>query len=69
MNPYLEDIPIQIYSVNSYDSKDKSKEETTGKTPEPEPAPPRMGYRKDKTKCNDTPKETQLETQHAQSLK
>jgi hypothetical protein len=53
MNPYLEDIPIQVYSVNSNDSKDKSKEETTGKTPEPEPAPPSMGYRKDKKKCND----------------
>jgi hypothetical protein len=65
MNPYLEDIPIQVHSVNSYDSKDKSKEETTGKTPEPEPAPPRMGYCKDKTKCNDPPQETQLETQHA----
>jgi len=65
MNPYLEDIPIQVYLVNSYDSKDKSKEETTGKTPEPEPAPPRMGYREDKKKCNDPSKETQLETQHA----
>jgi hypothetical protein len=65
MNPYLEDIPIQIYSVNSYDSKDKSKEITTGKTPEPEPAPPCMGYREDKKKRNDPPKETQLETQHA----
>ena len=58
MNPYLEDILIQVYLVNSYDSKDKSKEETTGKTPEPEPAPPRMGYRKDKKKCNDPSKET-----------
>jgi hypothetical protein len=47
MNPDVEDIPIQVYSVNSYDSKDKSKEITTGKTPEPEPAPPRMGYRED----------------------
>ena len=65
MNPYLEDIPIQIYLVNSYDSKDKSKEETTGKTPEPEPAAPSMGYREDKKKCNDPSKETQLETQHA----
>ena len=65
MNPYLEDIPIQVYLVNSYDSKDKSKEETTGKTPEPESASPRMGYCEDKTECNDPPKETQLETQHA----
>jgi len=65
MNPYLEDIPIQVHSVNSYDSKDKSKEITTGETPEPESASPRMGYREDKKKCNDTPKETQLETQHA----
>lgn len=55
MNPYLEDIPIQVYSVNSNDSKDKSKEETTGKTPEPEPAPPSMGYSEDKKKCNDPP--------------
>lgn len=65
MNPYLEDIPIQVYSVNSNDSKDKSKEETTGKTPEPEPAPPRMGYREDKKKCNDPSQETQLEKKHA----
>jgi hypothetical protein len=65
MNPYLEDILIQVYLVNSYDSKDKSKEETTGKTPEPEPAPPSMGYREDKKKCNDPSKETQLETKHA----
>jgi hypothetical protein len=55
MNPDVESIPIQVYSVNSNDSKDKSKEETTGKTPEPEPAPPSMGYRKDKKKCNDPP--------------
>lgn len=51
----VEGIPIPDYSVNSYDSKDKSKEETTGKTPEPEPAPPGMGYRKDQEKCNDPP--------------
>jgi len=51
--------------VNSYDSKDKRKEETTGKTPEPEPAPPRMGYREDKKKCNDPSQETQLEKKHA----
>ncbi len=65
MNPYVEDIPIQDHSVNSYDSKDKSKEITTGKTPEPEPAPSRMGYRENQKKCNDPPQETQLETQHA----
>jgi hypothetical protein len=64
MNPYLEDIPIQVYLVNSYDSKDKSKKETTGKTPESEPAPSRMGYREDEKKCNDSSKETQLETQY-----
>jgi hypothetical protein len=65
MYPYLEDNPIQVYSVNSYDSKDKSKEITTGKAPEPEPAPPCMGYREDKKKCDDPPKETKLETQHS----
>ena len=58
----VEGIPISDYSVNSYDSKDKSKEKKTGKTPEPEPAPPRMGYREDKKKCNDPSQETQLET-------
>jgi len=69
MNPDVEDIPIQVHSVNSYDSKDKSKEITTGKTPEPEPAPSGMGYREDKKKCNDPPKETQLETKHAKGLR
>ena len=43
----VEGIPILDYSVNSYDSKDKSKEKKTGKTPEPEPAPPCMGYCED----------------------
>ena len=43
----VQGIPILDYSVNSYDSKDKSNEKTTGKTPEPEPAPSGMGYRKD----------------------
>lgn len=43
----VQGIPILDHSVNSYDSKDKSKEEKTGKTPESEPAPPGMGYRKD----------------------
>ena len=61
----VERIPIPDYSVNSYDSKDKSKKNETGKTPEPEPAPPRMGYREDKKKCNDPSKETKLETKHA----
>lgn len=61
----VEGIPIPDYSVNSYDSKDKSKEKKTGKTPEPESAPPRMGYREDQKKCNDTPQETQLEKKHA----
>jgi len=65
----VEGIPILDYSVNSYDSKDKRKEETTGKTPEPEPAPPCMGYREDKKKCNDPSQETQLEKKHTQSLK
>ena len=65
----VQGIPILDHSVNSYDSKDKSKEETTGKTPEPEPAPTGMGYCEDKEKCNDTPQETQLEKKHTQGLK
>jgi len=65
----VEGIPIPDYSVNSYDSKNKSKEEKTGKTPEPEPAPAGMGYREDQKKRNDASEETQLEKKHAQSLK
>jgi len=65
----VQGIPILDHSVNSYDSKDKSKEEKTDKTPEPEPAPSGMGYRKDQEKCNDPSEETQLEKKHTQGLK
>lgn len=57
-------IPILDYSVNSYDSKDKSKKNETGKTPEPEPASSSMGYRKNQEKCYDPSEKTPVETQH-----
>jgi hypothetical protein len=69
MCQYLKDNPIQDYSVDFYDTEDKRKEETTGKSAYPEPARPCMGYRKNQQACDDPPEETALETQHTGCLR
>jgi len=63
----VQDIPIQDYSVNSYDSKDKSKEETAGKHQnQNQRLPHGLSWRQ--RECNDPPQETQLEKKHTQGL-